>query len=98
MTENYEKKWIVPRVKLCETCLEPCLKDSLILSGTEVINPSKHKCNVSSNEPLFSAADAIATYLCCRKLGYELLSICGEIPEIIKSCETGPYLGINIYL
>lgn len=96
--KNYEKKWIVPLVKLCKTYLEPNLRSRLMLLGTEVSNPSKHKYDVGSDEPLFSAADAIATYLCCRKLGYELLSACGEISEVIKSYETGPYLGIEIYL
>ena len=95
---NYEKKWIVPLVRLLGTRMGSNLRDRLILLGTEVSNPSKHKFDVGADRPLFSAADAIATYLCCRIIGYELLSLCGEIPRIIKSCKNGPYLGIDIYL
>lgn len=96
--KGYEKKWIVPLVKLCENYLGSDIEDELILLGKEVSNPSKHEFDVGTDEPLFSADDAIATYLCCRKMGYEILSLSDEIPKIIESCQTGPYLGIDIYL
>jgi hypothetical protein len=96
--KNYEKKWIVPLVKLCGTFLEDNLKKSLILLGNEVSNVAKHKYDVGTNEPLFGSSDALVTYLCCRKLGYELLVLCGELPNVIEACETGPFLSVDMLI
>ena len=95
---NYERKWIVPLVKICEKDLDNEIIKSLILLGSKISNPAKHQYNVGVNDSLFSAPDAIGMYLICRKLGFKILSQSEELFEIEKACQTGPFFSTNLYL
>ena len=94
--KGYEKKWIVPLAKLCGSLLGHDTEKSLLILGMKISNKAKHEYEVGTNKSLFSVEDAVATYLCCRKLGYDLLLLSGELPYVVEACEKGPFLGIDI--
>lgn len=75
-------------VKL-ETLMEKDLVDALRLLA-KIWNPAKHEYDLGGNTSMFTPEDALMTYLSCRKLGFRILSLAGELPHIEEACSHGP--------
>ena len=96
--KSYERKSLVPLLKSCKSVLADGLAKSLYMLGTGVGNVAKHHFAVGTEQPLFSIEDAFAVYLCCRKLGYEIIIQAGALTEILEACRTGPFLNPMLYV
>ena len=90
--QGYEKEPLVSLLQGCKRLIDAPLFEALDLLGKGTTNPSKHDYDVGTDQSLFSAEEAVATYLVCRRLGYDVLVSSGAMPDIIEACRNGPFL------
>lgn len=96
--QGYEKKPLVSLLQGCKRLMDAPLFEALDLLGKGTANPSKHDYDVGTNQSLFSAEEAFATYLVSRRLGYDVLVSSGAMPDIIEACLNGPFLCPSLYI
>jgi len=80
-----------------ESIMDKALVDMLRLLA-KIWNPAKHEYDLDGDSTMFTPADAIMTYLSCRKLGFMILSLAGELPHIEEACSKGPLVCPSLYI